>query len=191
VSGLQPIRKRGLANEERKLTPANVEAIRNLRAAGHSYEEIHRRTGFSDAAIAKYSKDTQPKTQNQPQTDPNPASAVVQTSSNPPPLQTLGGQELVLPVKVRVDSGFLLDAMSLAHVYGFSNLKEFWETVCIPSINFAAKIGEWVPHKPKDYDSLFLACVRLFQDAVEYREKVAGWRRGEMEKLLGGKNLAS
>lgn len=62
------LRKRSLSNEERKLTAAHIEALRNLRRADYSYEKIHQLTGWSDATIAKYTKDVRPKTQSGPQT---------------------------------------------------------------------------------------------------------------------------
>jgi hypothetical protein len=50
------LKKRGLNNDERALTRANIEAIQNEKRAGLTNEEIQKLTGFSLGAISKHTR---------------------------------------------------------------------------------------------------------------------------------------
>src|SRR5260370_37240205 len=60
AQNLPRLRKHGLSNEEKKLTPANIEAVENLKRANASVETIHRLTGWSPGVISKYTSHIEP-----------------------------------------------------------------------------------------------------------------------------------
>ena len=50
-------KKRGLSNEERKLTPDNIFALQQLKRSGHDLRSMSELTGWSDSVISKYTKE--------------------------------------------------------------------------------------------------------------------------------------
>jgi len=71
----------GLSNEERALTPANIEAIQREKRAGLTNEEIRKLTGFSLGSISKHTKNIKvdPRAES-----PDPQGSASQPEPQPP-----------------------------------------------------------------------------------------------------------
>ncbi len=175
------LKRRGLSNAERKLTPAHIEALKNYRRAGISERVIAELSGWSLSVVSKYVRDVIPV---EPNTDgladsPGDKPETKSPAQAAPPADGSDGEQRTdwrgVPTEMLVPTETQVQLIGMAGYKGLT-VKQFLELEILPCLKMIEALRNTVPHNNGDVLSLLESTQALIADGIAFRKTLQGGR---------------
>lgn len=176
-----------LSNEDRKLLPSHVEALRNFRKTGMAEEAIAEITGWSKSTVHKYVADVEPKPVQAKNDGEASANSPGLTSTENPSIASIKGDGESKDRDVASRSGkmgieLILDPQIFWQFGGAAmgkgkSVRKYIDDDVLPAVRVYELLKASVPHVEGKVDSLIDNLQSMLRDAIAYRRTLEHYRK--------------